>query len=59
MLSALKEFRLMTEYRFLEVLRDHFSKSCKSVEKTREDMGYPILVRRKLVIHYVAVRNVT
>jgi len=29
-----KVFRFIAEFRFLEVLRGHFSKSCNSVEKT-------------------------
>ena len=32
---GVKVFRLMTEFRLLEVLRGHFSKSFKSVEKTK------------------------
>jgi len=37
--TGVKVFRFMTEFRFLEVLRGHFSKLCKSVEKTREGVG--------------------
>jgi len=37
--SGVKVFRFMTEFRFLEVGRGHFSKLCKSIEKTRGGMG--------------------
>jgi len=46
-LSGVKVFRFMTELRFLEVLRGHFSKLCKSVEKMRGGEGMVSLSRSR------------
>jgi len=38
------------EFWFLEVLRCHFSKSCKSLEKTRAGTGTPFLFTVNLLL---------
>ena len=51
--KRVKVFQFMKGFRFLEVLRGHFSKSCKSVEKTRGVGGTPLSFALN-----VAARNV-